>query len=180
MDIGGGSVEFIIANKHSIAWKQSFETGAAMLLEKFMPSDPITVSEINEIKLFLETALQPLFIELETTNLKPGTLIGSSGSFETLVDLISAQFSSPRVTELNTEYDIDYDAFVAIHQQLIASTTVQRMQMKGMIEMRVDMMVIASVLINFILEKTGIRKIKLSTFALKEGILFEALKAEEK
>ncbi|RZK28580.1 MAG: phosphatase, partial [Hymenobacter sp.] len=35
MDIGGGSVEFIIANEATIFWKQSFEIGAQRLLDKF-------------------------------------------------------------------------------------------------------------------------------------------------
>ena len=54
IDIGGGSVEFIIVDKNEIFWKQSFEIGAALLLEKFKPTDPITPSEINEIKMHLE------------------------------------------------------------------------------------------------------------------------------
>ncbi|MCC6837593.1 MAG: phosphatase, partial [Bacteroidia bacterium] len=35
IDIGGGSTEFIIANKDQIFWKQSFLLGAARLLEIF-------------------------------------------------------------------------------------------------------------------------------------------------
>ena len=35
VDIGGGSVEFIIGNEKEIFWKQSFEIGGQRLLEKF-------------------------------------------------------------------------------------------------------------------------------------------------
>jgi exopolyphosphatase/guanosine-5'-triphosphate,3'-diphosphate pyrophosphatase len=45
--------------------------------------------------------------------------------------------------------------------------------MKGMIEMRVDMIVIASVMLNFVIEKLNIQQLTLSTYALKEGMLFE-------
>jgi exopolyphosphatase/guanosine-5'-triphosphate,3'-diphosphate pyrophosphatase len=179
MDIGGGSVEFIIADKNEIFWKQSFELGAAVLLEKFKPSDPIKPSETEEIKLYLEKELQPLLLQLQTSNFKPQTLIGSSGSFETFTDLISWHFPSPRVTEKQTEYEIRWDEFITIHQQLIHSTTKDRMNMKGMIEMRVDMIVIASILVTFIIEKVRITNIKLSTFALKEGILFEVIREIE-
>ncbi|MEP7168695.1 MAG: exopolyphosphatase, partial [Bacteroidota bacterium] len=116
MDIGGGSVEFIIANNNEIFWKQSFGTGAAFLLEKFKPSDPIQLSEINEIRNYLEKELHPLFAQLQTTNYKLQTLIGSSGSFETFVDLISWHFPSPRVTERQTEYKIRWDEFLTIHE----------------------------------------------------------------
>ena len=178
MDIGGGSLEFIIANNEEIFWKQSFEIGAAVLLEKFKPSDPIQPAEINEIKKYLDKELEPLFIQLQTLSLlrrdQPNTLIGSSGSFESFEELISYRFPSPAVTEMKTEYDIHWDEFMTIHQVLLHSTTEDRMNMKGMAEMRVDMIVIASILVTFVLEKTKITKMKLSAFALKEGILFEA------
>ena len=35
MDIGGGSVEFIIGNNEELLWKQSFEIGAQRLLDQF-------------------------------------------------------------------------------------------------------------------------------------------------
>src|SRR5687767_14440041 len=35
VDIGGGSVEFIIANREEVFWKKSVEIGAQRLLEKF-------------------------------------------------------------------------------------------------------------------------------------------------
>src|SRR6185436_2240370 len=146
MDIGGGSVEFIIANNNEISWKQSFETGAAVLLEKFKPSDPVKPAEIDEIKKYFAIELQPLFIHLQSENYKIQTLIGSSGSFETFADLISWHFPSPRVTEKQTEYDIRWEEFMTIHEQLIHSTTEERLSMKGMVEMRVDMIVIASIL----------------------------------
>ena len=61
VDIGGGSTEFIIANQRKIFWKHSYELGAALLLEKFKPSDPITESELGEIHTYLQQTLVPLF-----------------------------------------------------------------------------------------------------------------------
>ena len=45
------------------------------------------------------------------------------------------------------------------------------MRMPGMIEMRVDMIVVASVLLNFILQKYRFKKIRVSSHSLKEGML---------
>ncbi|MDX5437300.1 MAG: phosphatase, partial [Pontibacter sp.] len=41
MDIGGGSVEFILCNAQEIFWKQSFEVGAQRLMDQFFTEDPI-------------------------------------------------------------------------------------------------------------------------------------------
>jgi exopolyphosphatase/guanosine-5'-triphosphate,3'-diphosphate pyrophosphatase len=42
MDIGGGSVEFIICNEEKMLWAQSFEIGGQRLMDKFQSSDPMT------------------------------------------------------------------------------------------------------------------------------------------
>ncbi|MFY8033467.1 MAG: exopolyphosphatase, partial [Flexibacteraceae bacterium] len=65
MDIGGGSVEFIIGNKEQYYWKQSFEVGAIRLHEKFKKHDPILSEEISEINLYLSEKLKPLFDQIK-------------------------------------------------------------------------------------------------------------------
>ena len=53
MDIGGGSVEFIITNNGTVMWQKSFATGAALLLEKFKPSEPILKKRNKKNQTFL-------------------------------------------------------------------------------------------------------------------------------
>ncbi|MCB0761669.1 MAG: hypothetical protein KDC12_09110, partial [Flavobacteriales bacterium] len=64
MDIGGGSVEFILAHVHGILWKRSFPIGVSRLKGMFMPSDPMTEEESGKIQEFLFGALEPLFEEI--------------------------------------------------------------------------------------------------------------------
>ena len=47
MDIGGGSVEFIIADEATIFWKQSFEIGAQRLLDQFFAADPMPPAAVQ-------------------------------------------------------------------------------------------------------------------------------------
>ena len=107
IDIGGGSTEFIIANKEKVFWKQSFLLGAARLLEKFAPADPITESEIKIINEYLEIELQPLF---EAVKKYPITeLIGSSGSFDSLAEMVAHKFYTPSILDNKTEYTFNLD-----------------------------------------------------------------------
>jgi exopolyphosphatase/guanosine-5'-triphosphate,3'-diphosphate pyrophosphatase len=62
MDIGGGSVEFIIGNDDEIVWKQSFEIGAARLMDMFHQTDPIPVQSIKEMTRYLDGKLTELFV----------------------------------------------------------------------------------------------------------------------
>jgi exopolyphosphatase/guanosine-5'-triphosphate,3'-diphosphate pyrophosphatase len=41
----------------------------------------------------------------------------------------------------------------------------------GMIEMRVDMIVVACCLIDFLIKQIGFQKIRVSSYSLKEGVL---------
>lgn len=173
MDIGGGSTELIIATAKGILWKQSFELGAALLLEKFKPHNPITDNEIADIRQHTEGALFPMFEFLKVNNISIFELIGSAGSFETFAEMCLHQFGNPKELEGKKTFDIRLDHYKTIHNQLLKSTIDDRRQMKGLIEMRVDMIVIASILFMFVVEKLGIKKVTLSTYALKEGMIYE-------
>ncbi len=174
IDIGGGSTEFIIANKDQIFWKQSFLLGAARLLEIFNPSDPITDKEIETITNYLRQELKPL---LDTVQKYPITeLIGSSGSFDSLAEMIAHRFYSPEILKDITEYEFQLDDCSAIYDSIIKSTKAERTAMKGLVLMRVDMMVISSVLVHFVVSELEIKKMRLSTYSLKEGVLWEVMK----
>lgn len=171
MDIGGGSTEFIIANEKHIFWKHSFLLGAARLLERFSPSNPITNNEIEALQNYLKKELKPLF---DAVNKFPITeLIGSSGSFDSLADMIAARYYTGTISDTGTEYTFDLKDIVAIHEVIVKSTTAERMKMKGLIKMRVDMIVVSSILLDFIIQSLAIQKLRLSTFSLKEGVLYQ-------
>ena len=49
IDIGGGSVEFIVGDNDTVFWKRSIEIGAQRLLEQFQKHDPISKDEIRDL-----------------------------------------------------------------------------------------------------------------------------------
>lgn len=173
IDIGGGSVEFIIADKNEIFWKQSFLLGASRLLEKFYPSDPIEEDEVAAIKQYLREELKPLSIALKKYPVLE--LIGSSGSFESLADMIAHRFYDIKILDDKTEYDFNLDDCNMIYEELMKSTKQERLKMKGLIEMRVDMIVVSSIIVHFVITEFEISKMRLSTYALKEGVISELL-----
>lgn len=171
MDIGGGSTEFILCNAETVFWKQSFQLGAARLLDLFKPSDPVTEEEENTITAFLKQQLQPLS-EAIGKNGTPVDLIGSSGAFDSIIEIIHYAFGGEALRSEKTEYSIAMSHYRAVATQIINSTTEERRNIKGLIEMRVDMMVISSLLINAVLDFYSIEQLKASTYSLKEGALF--------
>ncbi|MCE2845491.1 MAG: hypothetical protein LW707_00490 [Sphingobacteriales bacterium] len=171
VDIGGGSTEFILIDRGKIHWKKSFKLGAARLLALHPLSDLPKRKEIRDLESYLDASLTALAKACDL--FRPVRLIGSSGSFDTLAEIILRQQDDSLGKSVH--YRFKKGEYQKMHQSLISSTKKQRIGMPGMLRMRADMIVPASILINFVLKRFSIRSMHLSTFALKEGLLFEFL-----
>lgn len=177
MDIGGGSIEFILGTNKEILWKQSFEIGGLRMVEKFHKHDPMLGSEIEEVESYLEENLEELF--KITEKYKPQVLIGSSGTFDTLSDIYRIENEIERAPE-QTELPLTLESYLPIHANIVKKTKKDRLAIPGMIPLRVDMIVVASVLINYIIRRAQIKDIRVSAYALKEGVLLNTLHSLKK
>ena len=174
MDIGGGSVEFIICNDQAALWQRSFEIGAQRLVDQFHQQDPIPQAAITEMSHYLSHQLQPLF---EAVVLHcPTRLVGSSGAFATLIN-IYAETEHQTLNPLATAYEFPIEEFKKIYKALLHSSHQDRLQTPGLSNQRVDMIVVSSFLIAFVIEKLAIQHLTTSKYALKEGLLVYALQA---
>jgi exopolyphosphatase / guanosine-5'-triphosphate,3'-diphosphate pyrophosphatase len=168
IDIGGGSVEFIIADHDQIFWKRSFEIGAQRLLERFQKHDPILPEEVLNLEQHFDESLLPLFEALKKYH--PAVLVGSSGTFDTLSDIFCITHDIHKAPE-EIETPLTIEGFYEILAALLKKNRDQRMQIPGMIDMRVDMIVVACCLVKYLLEKHTFTRIRVSTYSLKEGVL---------
>lgn len=176
MDIGGGSVEFILCNQARIFWKQSFEIGGQRLMDRFMAEDPIAPVQVGRLHDYLAEQLLPLTNAIH--QYAPTELIGSAGSFETLVDLsFWRRFGHAAPSDWISE-PLPLDDFYRSRELLLSLPRAERLTMPGMIELRVDMIVVGVCLIDFVLKAYRLDHIRVSTYALKEGVLAKLLKNE--
>ena len=169
VDIGGGSIEFIIADSKGVKWLKSYEIGGQRLIDQFHKSDPIEKSEIEALKLYLDDHLKEVYQNCKKFGAK--VLIGSSGSFDTFWDI---QVRKKALVE-TTSPEIDTDQFQEIYQELLAKNKAQRLAIPGMIPMRVDMIVGAAIVVQNIMNHCKFDLMKISSYALKEGVLFHGL-----
>lgn len=169
MDIGGGSVEFIIGNNTQIHWKQSFEIGAQRLLDRFHTNDPMPTESVNRMFAWLSEELDELKKALIAH--KPTGIIGCSGAFDTLSEIYLKRVGKKRSPE-SAIFKLPIKDYHDIHRELLIKDRSERLKIQGMVSMRVDMIVVASCLISFVLEQVDINHISACTYALKEGLLF--------
>lgn len=170
IDIGGGSVEFIVARDGKSQLLRSLNIGAARLLEVIQPSDPITPEENAKLIGYIREKCAGLIQELKEFNITD--IVGSSGTFETMAALI-ANLKGDRLSSENlNSYTFHFRDYHRVHQQLQRSTQLERLAMPGMDPMRVDMIVVGSMIVEVFAQELGVKNFMVSTYALKEGILY--------
>ncbi|MFT4533019.1 MAG: exopolyphosphatase/guanosine-5'-triphosphate,3'-diphosphate pyrophosphatase [Saprospiraceae bacterium] len=165
MDVGGGSVEFILVENDELIWSASYDVGVGVLHNHIILSDPCTKEDIDEINKFINQELSSL--EAIISNKPIGAIIGASGSFEVIQSMNGAEVSSNSMTEVRL------GDFHSISQKIISSTFADRMKMDGLPKSRVKLTVVAMILISRAIEIIKPKRLLVSPFALKEGVLIE-------
>ena len=171
LDIGGGSNELILARDKEILWKESQPTGMARVINRFNISDPIKPGEIIQLKKFFSEGHKNAFIKSKEIGVKK--LIGCSGAFDTVADIIDQvdPGKKSRVTQKITIED-----FYSVHKIIIKSTRDERLTIKGMDMVRLDLIVPAVILIEQLISSIGITEITQTDYALREGAFYEMMK----
>jgi len=172
LDIGGGSNEFIIGNRKEIFWKKSFPTGMARLLALFPPVYPFSSFQKKQIEDYLDSTMKELFEAFDTY--RPSLLIGASGAFDTLYEILQARTSPEDVENRASSYarPIEKDILLSVTHQVVSSTKEELERMPGLESSRIEMIGYASLFIAYIFRKLAFSRFVHSEFSLKEGVLW--------
>lgn len=177
IDIGGGSIEFIICNNSGILWIKSFDIGVARMMISYDFSDPLTIKDIKTVYAIMDKELKVLLQKASV--FKVATLIGSSGSFETFAAL--TKFECDGIIKDETQSnEIDLGGFIQVYKKLVRFDEKQRTDMPGMEFIRVKMIPIAAVIVKYLIEKLQINSFIQSNYSIKEGTLFDYVEKKEK
>lgn len=170
MDIGGGSVEFILANQEQIFWAKSYPIGLAVLYEGFQKSDPILPKHQQALRTFLTKTLADLLAILP--DYKVEYFVGASGSFDMLEQLTGFR------QEGDLHSYIDVGDFLAVSEQLVGSSLEQRLNIPNLKPTRARFSVMSVLLILFIQQQPAMRHLRhliVSDHAMREGMVEQIL-----
>jgi len=175
VDIGGGSVEFIIGNGTQFFFVASRKIGVSRMTDIFKPSDPITEEDIISLENHYRKELNPIaeaFAQRRTD-----TIIGSSGTMQNIALMIAARKGLPVDVTLN---ELEYSAqdFFDFYDEFITLSRKERARVQGLDVKRVDFINTGVVLLNVLLRKFSIKKVRISIQALREGIIIRYLKRD--
>lgn len=187
LDIGGGSCEFILANKDALLWRRSYDLGMVRILDHFTPGDPPAAKQLRRIEDFIRAGLvgnppddndnAPKEMNLyEALRAYPTTtLVGTSGSFDTMAALVAERNHPMLDVRLATSYEIPLPCFEETYRRLIASTAAERRAMPHMDPERVDLIIPGIVFINFVVSELKMERLYQCGFALKQGAMLDLI-----
>ena len=165
MDIGGGSVEFILCDAGQVLWSNSFRIGVAVLYNNFHLEEPMTAASREKLQAFLEEQLAPLRAALQTY--PPNQIIGASGTFDVLVNLLESQ----RISKFHAQ--LDPKDILQWGQSIKGLTLEERLAIPDLPTQRASLIVVAVELLEYVIQLANPDYISVSSFAMKEGIISE-------
>ena len=170
VDIGGGSVEFIVGDDESADLLESRKLGAARMTAQFIKSDPPSEAELAKLRAHYDKELSPLIGQIQ--KLEPVAVVGSSGTLENLAAMCGD--GSPQ-TDDDGNAIIAAKPFGKLLKMLVTSTSAEREKIRGLDPGRREQVVAGAVLVGELFERLKLKKIRLCGAALREGILFDYL-----
>ncbi len=162
IDIGGGSVEFIVGDSREAKLLESRKLGAARITAQFVKSDPINKEDLDALRAHYVGVLTPLLAKIQS--LKPVTCIGTSGTLENISQLCGGD-----------DHVIDLDRLEKLEHRLIKTTTEERARIRGLDDQRKDQIIAGVVLVVEFMKMQKLKRMGICSAALREGILADYL-----
>ncbi|MFF3319185.1 exopolyphosphatase [Streptomyces sp. NPDC003035] len=165
VDIGGGSTEFVVGNRHVEA-ARSVDIGCVRLTERHVRSDPPAAAEVEAIRADIRAALD--VAERTVPIAEADTLVGLAGSVTTVaaIALDLEEYDSEKIHRSR----ISYDRVAEVVGRLLGSTHDERAAIPVMHPGRVDVIIAGALVLLEIMERTGAREVVVSEHDILDGI----------
>lgn len=175
VDIGGGSVEFIIGNNQKFLYRKSSKLGVARMAAKFVETDPIIKKNIKALRQHYKKELREIKQILEEHKVK--TMIGSSGTMENIGAMVAKRNSLTANLSLN-ELSFTASEFKSLYKNFIILDKKERKKINELDEKRIDIINPGMILVKYLVKKFNIENIRISEAALRDGMILNFISEE--
>lgn len=170
MDIGGGSVELILAEGNAAVAMHSFKLGVARLSEEFELSDRPSPKAVARLERRLAQELDPLLDAMARR--RPRRVVATAGTLLTLISMIAYRRGAPPDGRLHN-FSVTAEEVARLRRQLSRSSRAERLHLKGLDAKRVDQIVAGACLADHVLHRLAVPEMVACTWALREGLLLD-------
>jgi exopolyphosphatase/guanosine-5'-triphosphate,3'-diphosphate pyrophosphatase len=171
IDIGGGSTEFVFADKFRIRNLNSLPLGAIRLTENFLRSDPVTSEEYRAMEQTIEHTVKQSRI-LDSVHIEGSSaldLVVSGGAIWTLAQIIYHTEGYPQHSTRSNK--IKRAQLQSILNKCLALTVNERKQIEGLEPDRADIIVAGLAIVLTFMRVTNKRVFIANEGGVREGVL---------
>jgi exopolyphosphatase/guanosine-5'-triphosphate,3'-diphosphate pyrophosphatase len=178
IDIGGGSTEFLVGEKGQVHYANSIKLGAVRLTEKFFKDGKFKKDSIENARLHVRSIINPIVRHIKEQ--KYDFVIGTSGTITTLGTMIYSKKTGEDTSEFNfNNYKYSSSELLEMVKELLNAETISQVkQFEGLESQRADIISAGAIIFEQIVKEVDIKDITLSSYALREGILFDTVDKE--
>ena len=169
IDIGGGSVEFVVGDAESTKVLESRKLGAARMTGTFVHSDPINKDDREKLLAHYEELLAPLAEKVKAAG--PTRVVGTSGTLENIGALCGDE--PPEDAPAGIVGVIEKKSLEKLAKKIAKTDGTERGRMRGLDEGRKDQIVAGVLLVRELFRHFEIDRMLLCGAALREGILVD-------
>jgi exopolyphosphatase/guanosine-5'-triphosphate,3'-diphosphate pyrophosphatase len=177
VDIGGGSTETIIGQEGEVQLVSSTKLGAVRLTRRFFSGNKITKKQIEECRQHIRGEWYPTLKNLQKSGFD--SVIGTSGTIMNIALMALYQKSQPVPQVINGLTITAKEINEVIKKILSAITLKQRQAIPGIDTDRADIITAGALILEHFMGFLKIDKIVLSSYALREGIVFDTVQKRE-
>jgi len=178
IDIGGGSTEFLIGEKGQVLYANSIKLGAVRLTEKFFNDGKFKKENIENARLHVRSIINPIVRQIKEQ--KYDFVIGTSGTITTLGSMVYSIKTGEDISEFNfNNFKYTETELFNIVKAILNTDNIQQIkQFEGLDSQRADIISAGAIIFEQIVKEINIKDITLSSYALREGILFDTIDKE--
>lgn len=163
-DLGGGSMEVILADARELYFADSLKMGVIRLTEEWGASEPPTPREISTLRDRLRRMMEPVIARVRSMGFDFVSM--SSGTASALAALVAReQGGSGSARKLTVK------ALAEVEKKLAEMTHEARTKLPGVDARRADTILAGAIVLRTALELTGAEEAVVSETALREGIV---------
>jgi exopolyphosphatase/guanosine-5'-triphosphate,3'-diphosphate pyrophosphatase len=170
-DIGGGSTELVVGRKGDVLSARSLKLGSIRLTLRYFAGDEVTPEAVRACRQDIRATLAPAVREVRRLGFD--LAVGSSGTIGAVFQMIAARSDGPppRTLKNLTVSRDDIDAVVRRLEK--APTAKARAKLPGLDPRRADIILAGALILQQVVNETGIEAMTFSDYALREGVLLD-------
>ena len=171
VDLGGGSLELTVGDAGGMLWSASVKLGVARLTAELVRADPPAAADQRRLRRRIHDVLAPLADE--AADLRPRMLIGTSGTLCDLARMAAAR-TGPIPASVN-HLTVGRAELESVHRDVMTRPLAARRRLEGLDAPRADLIPAGSAVLIGIMDLFGLDELTVSDWALREGIVLDAI-----